>query len=159
MRSSSVELVAQAIHRRWREQRTAAGQSAPSWDELDESRKRASREHARDIPVKLRAISCEVKPLRAAVRNGFAFTEDEIETLAAAEHIRWMRERMTDGWTPGPKDDARKTTPYLVPFDELPADIADYDRILVREIPELLASAGLQIVRGQPTLTPAGPSS
>lgn len=80
----------------------------------------------------------------------FAFTDQEVETLAIAEHDRWMHERLASGWTAGEEDAQAKTTPYLVPFDELPAAIADYDRILVREIPRLLAPAGLQVIRNQP---------
>jgi hypothetical protein len=155
MRSSLVELIAHAIHQRWRAERAKAGQAAPEWDELDESRKESSREHARDIPAKLHTIRCDIAPLQAGGgTHGFAFTANEIETLAAAEHVRWVRERVADGWTAGPRDATSKTTPYLVAFDELPTDIAEYDRILVREIPELLASAGLQVVRRPNNTTP-----
>ena len=38
-------------------------------------------------------------------------------------------------------------TPYLVPFDQLPKDIADLDRDAVNGIPAVLASAGFQIIR------------
>ncbi|MGE5697709.1 MAG: hypothetical protein ACM4D3_21475 [Candidatus Sericytochromatia bacterium] len=53
----------------------------------------------------------------------------------------------------GPKDQQRKLTPYLLPFADLPPDIADYDRIFVRNIPAFLAAAGLQVIRGTPALT------
>ena len=37
------------------------------------------------------------------------------------EHERWMRERLAQGWRYGPtKDAAAKTSPFLVPFAELP---------------------------------------
>jgi hypothetical protein len=143
----SVEPIAQAIHQRWRSERIDAGQAAPSWDDLDESRRRSSRDQARDIPVKLRMVGCDIAPLRNRPAEDFAFTDEEIEALAVAEHARWMRERVADGWTSGDNDAARKKTPYLVPFDDLPPDIAEFDRIFVREIPTLLASAGLQVVR------------
>ncbi|BBZ46472.1 RyR domain-containing protein [Mycobacterium parmense] len=154
MWSGSVEPIAQAIHQRWRSERIGAGQPAPTWEELDESRKQSSRNHARDIPAKLHAIGCDIAPLGEGGSHDFAFTEGEIESLAAAEHVRWMQERLADGWTAGDNDPGRKTTPYLVPFDQLPPDIADYDRILVREIPQLLASAGLRIVRRPGRLSP-----
>lgn len=150
MSGGSVEPVARAIHERWRADQLEAGRPAPPWSELDESRRESSRAQARDIPAKLRAVGCAVAPLRdetGTAAAGFAFTEAEVEALAAAEHARWVAERVADGWAAGDKDAARKTTPYLVPFDELPADIAEYDRIFVREIPRLLASVGLRIVR------------
>jgi hypothetical protein len=152
MSGSLVEGIAQAIHERWRGEQLGAGRAAPSWGELDESRRRSSRDQARDIPAKLHLIGCDVAPLTEGPRE-FAFTDEEVETLAAAEHRRWMGERIADGWTAGGKDAARKTTPYLVPFEQLPADIAEYDRVFVREIPRLLELAGLQIVRTTTTST------
>jgi hypothetical protein len=143
----SVEPIARAIHERWRSEQIVAGNPAPSWEELDESRKESSRDNARDIPVKLRMVGCDIAPLREPDAKDFTFTDAEVETLGAAEHLRWMRERIGDGWTAGDKDATRKMTPYLVPFEELPADVAEYDRIFVREIPRLLASVGLQVVR------------
>jgi hypothetical protein len=147
-----IESIARAIHDRWRSEQLSAGRSAPLWEELDESRKESSRDHARDIPAKLHLVGCDIAPLREREAKDFAFTDEEVETLAAAEHLRWMRERVADGWTAGDKDVARKTTPYLVPFEQLPADIAEYDRIFVREIPSLLILAGLKVAR--PPATP-----
>ncbi len=149
IRGGSYEAMARAIHRRWRAEQRASGKPAPSWSELDESRKESSRAQARDIGVKLRVIGCDIVPLRDWDASEFAFSDDEIEILAIAEHDRWMADRRADGWSLGDKDIARKKTPYLVPFAELPDDIAEYDRIFVREIPALLASAGLQVIRTQ----------
>jgi RyR domain len=134
MWGGSVEPIAQAIHERWRSEQISAGKPAPSWEQLDESRKESSRDQARDIPVKLHLVSSDIAALQ------------ERAAKASAEHRRWMRERIADGGTAGDKDVTRKTTPYLVPFEELPADIAECDRIFVREIPRLLITAGLQVV-------------
>lgn len=142
-----VEPIAQAIHERWRSEQISAGKPAPSWEKLDESRKESSRANARDIAVKLRLIGCVIAPLQEHAASDFTFTSEEVEILAAAEHRRWMRERIAAGWSAGNKDYARKTTPYLVSFEKLPADIAEYDRIFVREIPRLLGLANLQVVR------------
>jgi hypothetical protein len=149
-----IESIARAIHERWRSEQICAGKSAPLWEELDKSRKESSRHHARDIPAKLHLVGCDIAPLRQEQSKDFAFTDEEVETLAAAEHLRWMRERVADGWTAGDKDVTRKTTPYLVPFEQLPADIAEYDRIFVREIPHLLIAASLQVVRAPTTSGP-----
>jgi hypothetical protein len=149
----SVEPIAQATHERWRSEQMGAGKPAPSWEELDELRKESSRDRARDIPVKLRMAGCDIAPLRDRDAKEFTFTNQEVETLAGAEHGRWMRERIADGWTAGDKDATHKTTPYLVPFDELPADIAEFDRIAVKEVPRLLATVGLQVVRTATTPT------
>jgi hypothetical protein len=121
MWDGSVEPIAQAIHERWRSERIDAGEPAPSWEELDESRKESSRDQARDIPVKLRLVGCDIAPRHGQDAVAFTFTDHEVDSLAAAEHVRWMRERIADGWTAGPKDVARKMTPYLVSFELLPA--------------------------------------
>ena len=149
IRGGSYEAIAHAFHRRWRAEQLASDKPAPSWSELDESRKESSRSHARHIAVKLRNIGCDIAPLRDWDASEFAFSDDEIETLAIAEHDRWIAERLADGWSLGDKDIENKKTPYLVPFADLPDDIAEYDHIFVREIPTLLASVGLQVIRTQ----------
>jgi hypothetical protein len=144
----SIETIARAIHERWRAEQLAAGKPAPAWSDLDESRQASNRDQAADIAVKLAGIGCEIVPLRGHDAAECRFTDGEIEQLASAEHDRWVQERSNAGWTLGDKDVERKTTPYLVPFAELPDDIAEYDRMFVREIPVLLASVGLRAVRG-----------
>ena len=147
LQSGSFQGIAVAIHRRWCAEQVAAGRPAPSWEELDESRKESSRAQARHIAVKLASIGCAIAPLRDWGASDFAFSDEEVERLAIAEHDRWISERREAGWRSGPKDPDRKMTPYLVPFADLPPDIAEYDRIFVREIPIFLASAGLQVIR------------
>ena len=143
----SFERIAVAIHRRWCGDQLAAGKEAPSWSELDESRKESNRAQARDMPVKLRSIGCTIAPLHDMRAPAFEFTDEEFESLAIAEHKRWVTERLESGWRLGPKDVERKTTPYLIPFDELPDDIADLDREAVRHIPDALALVDLKVVR------------
>jgi Trk K+ transport system NAD-binding subunit len=146
-RGGSYEAIAHAIHRRWCAEQLASGKPAPAWSELDESRKDSNRSQARHIGVKLRSIGCDLAPLRDWDASEFVFGTDEVETLAVGEHDRWMAERLADGWSLGEKDIENKKTPYLVPFADLPDDVAEYDRVFVREIPALLASAGLQVIR------------
>jgi len=152
--SISVEPIAQAIHERWRQEAIAAGDTAPTWRELDESRKQSSRDQARHIPIHLRKIGCSLAPLQPGVANGFTFTDSEITLLAIAEHDRWNRERAADGWTLAEaKNVERKQTPYLLPWEQLNErypDIAALDAVFIRAMPEILASAGLQIVRTAP---------
>ncbi|HEX3289304.1 MAG TPA: NAD-binding protein [Mycobacterium sp.] len=146
----SFERIAVAIHRRWRDAQIAAGNDAPSWAELDESRKESNRAQARDIPAKLRSIGCTIAPLYDMSAPEFGFTDEEFETLAVAEHKRWISERLESGWRLGPKDVDQKRSPYLVPFEELPDDIADADRDAVRQIPGALALVDLKVVRSGP---------
>lgn len=147
----SFERIAQAIHDRWRQEAIAKGETAPTWQELDESRKNSSRDQAHHIPIYLRKVGCAIAPLRDWEAKEFTFTEAEIELLATAEHERWNRERSADGWTlADEKNVERKKTPYLLPWQQLKKlypDIAEFDAIFIRAMPAILASAGLQIVR------------
>jgi hypothetical protein len=108
---------------------------------------------ALDIGHKLAEIGCHVAPLRergsyqtADSPPPFEFTPEEIELLAAMEHERWMADRKAQGWTAG-ADRSAKQTPYFVPFAELPAEVQEYDRQPVRNIPALLRMVGLRAVR------------
>ncbi len=173
VRVGSVEPMAHAIHELWRKGRIRDKQPAPTWEDLDESRRNSSRDQARRIPVKLRLIGCAIAPLRDWDAKEFTFEPDEVNVLGIEEHDRWNRERIADGWTlidmPQADDPAelkrlqeeaklRKETPYLLPWDELLErypDIAELDRMFVRKIPTILASVGLQVIRTPIESTPA----
>lgn len=154
-RVGSLESVAHAIHRRWRRIQIEDGLQAPTWAQLDDSRRESSRRQAADIKARLRSIGCDISPFRGWQASAFDFTSEEIEFLAVAEHDRWWSEREADGWTSGAKDVERKKSPYLVPWEDLPDRIADYDRIFAREIPAMLASVALQVSRTQADSKPA----
>ena len=69
------------------------------------------------------------------------------EQMAEMEHGRFVQERIQQGWRLGPRDPAKKTSPYLVDWEELPADPREYDREAVRAIPALLARIGFEVRR------------
>jgi hypothetical protein len=148
----SFEQIAIAVHNRWCEEQLAADRPAPEWQGLDEALKESSRAQARDIPAKLHSIGCAIAPMRDwATGTQFAFSDEEVEKLAVAEHNRWIRERIDAQWQPAAQKNVEKRlTPYLIPFEKLPADIADFDRKAVRAIPAVLASVDLQVVRLPP---------
>ncbi|HWT49770.1 MAG TPA: NAD(P)-binding protein [Mycobacterium sp.] len=165
VRGGSFEPLAEEIHERWREQQRKEHKPAPSWKDLDESRKESNRAQARHIAVKLGMVGCALAPLQNwDATKDFTFSTEEVEKLAIAEHNRWWDERLAHGWKLIPmsgKDKAetkrlleeaklRKESPYLIPWDDLLdqyPEIADYDRIFVRGIPDLLASVGLRVIR------------
>ncbi len=52
-----------------------------------------------------------------------------VELLAKNNHDIWAEERINQGWSYGKKrDDVKKETPCLVPYEELPEAEKDYDR-------------------------------
>ena len=59
----------------------------------------------------------------------------------------WVEERKQAGWTRGPKDLEKKTSPHLVRWNQLDEDTREIDRVFIRGLPRFLARAGFQIVR------------
>lgn len=55
--------------------------------------------------------------------------EADIELLAIIEHDRWIADRVLAGWNYGPeKDNDKRLSPYMIPYDELSEEIKMYDR-------------------------------
>lgn len=68
------------------------------------------------------------------------------EELAKNVHDNWAKARIAEGWTYGEKKDAgMKTTPDLVPYDELPDSEKDYDRNTALETLKLIYKKGYYV--------------
>jgi hypothetical protein len=107
----------------------------------------ANRLNVRDIPNKLAAGGYVMVPARSN-ELPFNFPGGPLEILAEAEHERWMRSKLEDGWAYAPEGDRlKKLHACLVPWNELPEVEKEKDRHLVRGIPLILARAGFAIVR------------
>ncbi len=69
-----------------------------------------------------------------------------IEEMAKNVHEVWAKNRMAEGWTYGPvRDDAGKTHPCLVPYEELPESEKEYDRATSQETLKLILKLGFGI--------------
>lgn len=70
-----------------------------------------------------------------------------IEKIARNVHDVWAQGRIDEGWSYGTiKDVENKTTPLLVPYDELPDSEKEYDRNTALETLKLVLKFGYQIV-------------
>ena len=70
-----------------------------------------------------------------------------LEQIAEKIHDRWMQKRESEGWTYGPeRNDKRKQTPCLVPYDRLPEIEKEYDRETARTTINALYELGFEIV-------------
>lgn len=68
------------------------------------------------------------------------------EKIAENVHDVWAAGRIAEGWVYGEKKDAeRKTTPLLIPYDELPESEKDYDRNTAFETLKLIVKMGYTI--------------
>jgi hypothetical protein len=147
------ELIARALHEEYlrgreaQEPSFAADPAAVSWDELTEESRESCRRQADHIGVKMRAVECGIAPLVDWDAKLFQFTKDEVELMSRMEHDRWMGERLRDGWTRGPRNPGAKTNPNLVAWEELPSDVQEITRGMVRNLPAFLAGVDLQIHR------------
>ncbi|HUU37298.1 MAG TPA: RyR domain-containing protein [Candidatus Desulfaltia sp.] len=148
---SARELLARAIHEKYRldnrDKRSPDDPSMQPWDELLEEVKESNRQQADHIPRKLKAVGCDFAPVVRSKPKPLKFSDREIEVMAEIEHDRWVAEKFLQGFSFGPRDVHRKTSPYLVAWEDLTEEIKDFDRQAVSEIPELLASAGFEIYR------------
>jgi RyR domain len=150
-----IDQIARAIHDNYLARQTGAGvamgatPSMLAWEGLDEDKREANRAQARDIEQKLDRIGCRVG--RGSASREFAFTDQELEALARHEQNRWSSQRTAAGWRYGPRrDDRAKLHPLLVSLDQLPESERDKDRDAVRNIPAVLAAAGLRVIRRRP---------
>jgi hypothetical protein len=140
-----LDRLAKEVHALYLSKRSRdGGGSHPDWKDLDPVLQDSCRQQADHVGAKLRATHCAAEP---GSDGSFAFSPDEIETLARMEHRRWVAERILNGWRPGPRDETRRTTPYLVDYNDLTEDIKDYDRDTVRNLPKLLAMSGHRVRR------------
>ncbi len=70
------------------------------------------------------------------------------EEIAKQVHDIWALGRIKEGWTFGDKrDDSLKTTPCLVPYDELPESEKQYDRDTAIGTIKLICALGYKIVK------------
>lgn len=116
--------------------------SLKPYTKLPENEKESNRNNVKDIPNKLAIVGYAMIPARGSETPG-KFQNDDIEKLAIMEHERWMQEKLDAGWQYAKMTDkAKKFHRCLVPWEDLPEDEKEKDRVLVKGIPTILAKAG-----------------
>lgn len=144
---------ARAIHRRYIEMCAAAGETVQSnssmkpWDELPTFLQDSNYAQAEHIGAKLNELGCRI--ITDPPDPEFVYQGDEVEELAIMEHRRWVAERTEAGFVFGPTREGNKH-PDLRPWDDLDKRTRDKDRDAVRNLPALLARAGLYLARRSP---------
>lgn len=72
------------------------------------------------------------------------------EKIAENVHEVWAKGRMEEGWKYGEKrDDIKKETPCLLPYDQLPESEKEYDRKTAMETIRLIISLGYSIEKNR----------
>ena len=68
------------------------------------------------------------------------------EKIAENVHDNWSVGRIAEGWTYGEaRNDAKKTTPCLVPYSELTDSEKEYDRVTALQTLKLIVALGYKI--------------
>lgn len=150
------ERLARATH----DHRREVKRSSLLWRDLPEAERSASRAFVDDIPRKLLLVGQRIASSANSVSPP-ELTTEQVELLARREHERWVDFRGGEAWRRA--GGATSPHPGLVSWDELPEDLREIDRLLVRAIPEMLAEAGFGVASAShppsaapDTLPPAG---
>jgi DNA-binding NtrC family response regulator len=146
--AGAAERIHHYYQRFWERRGQASGLPA-RFDELSEELKRSNYQMARSIPAALAGLSidlCRIEPW--ATPRTPDISDDEIAALARDEHQRWRQERESAGYVHGPeRDEAARTNPHLVAWDELPESARQLTRESVRQWPVILAAMGYELRR------------
>jgi len=144
----SEDILARALHEKYRAHRAREGVDEPAWEELSDTLKDSNRQAAEHIEVKLRALGYHSATEDAGREAITRFTENDFLLLCKMEHSRWCAERWLAGWEYGQQTNRlRKINKCLVPWDDLlPAD-QQKDREQIEAIPEILSRIGKAIYR------------
>ena len=74
--------------------------------------------------------------------------EELVEEMSKNVHDVWSETRISQGWTYGEqRDDALKTHPCLIPYEELPDSEKEYDRSTALETLKLILKLGYKITK------------
>lgn len=148
------------------------GRPGPAYADLREDEKELNRASVRAIPDKLRHVGLRAVWANGAHEEPLELTPSEVESLACAEHDRWIEHTIGRGytWGAGRDDDAVPPThPDLVPYVPMsdeerrahypptvvsalgPGHLDDAtrekDRIRVRDLPAALMEVGIALKR------------
>ncbi len=115
-------------------------QYVSDFDDLPDDIKYSNIDNAVHIPTKLLSIGYKIRQVKKGFRPfALHLNQEEIETMARVEHIRWSWEKRLNGWVYGnSKDEVIKTHPNLISYEQLSESEKQKDRELVKLIPAFL---------------------
>jgi serine phosphatase RsbU (regulator of sigma subunit) len=115
-------------------------QYVSEFDDLPDDIKYSNIDNAVHIPTKLLSIGYKIRQVKKGFKPfALHLNQEEIETMARVEHIRWSWEKRLNGWVYGnSKDEVKKTHPSLISYELLNESEKQKDRELVKLIPAFL---------------------
>ncbi|KAI6086643.1 hypothetical protein F4821DRAFT_278357 [Hypoxylon rubiginosum] len=139
-----IQKIAEAIHENYRSQRfTTSDSSLLPWEKLSESMKRSSLNEAKSLASRFETLGYHIQEKSNTTQK--SLPEDHRVSFAKMRHGRWNIERLKDGWTLGPKNEAEKKSPYLLSWDDLDEEVRKWNCDFAKDIPEILAGVNLEV--------------
>jgi len=90
---------------------------------------RALTVHTAEVPLQPHWADAPEEMKRSTVQ-GIEWRLAHPDAPASAQHEEWMRSKLADGWTLGPKKDPeKKTHPALIPYGDLPEPVKAKDAL------------------------------
>jgi len=143
--------LARKMFETYKEQRRQYGEEPEyeSFDNQPEYLKDSGFKNVDSMLVKVRYFGYHLEKDTGSNENVvMEFDARQIEVLSKLEHIRWMEERLGNGWVYGiEKDVERKVSPCLIPWEELPEYEKEKDRRVVRNVIPLFNGLGFVVCR------------
>jgi hypothetical protein len=122
-----------------------ASPSDVPWERLPERLKSSNRNLADNIPIALGTAGYRVVPVAAGEAT---FDAETIETLARAEHWRWLIERRAEGWSYAvERSDNLEQSPELEGWEEMDEGERELERARARALPAIIAKIGQSVER------------
>jgi len=149
-----LESAAEAAHNKYLEENRKKPKDASNqpWKDLPEHLKESNRQQVLFAKLILNKAGFDLRQISTGpppdpVDFASPQYEQAIEKMAELEHGRWNAERIRDGWKPGPRNQDNKTSPYLVPWAQLPEKVKEFDRQAIRDWSQVFESIGLEIYK------------
>jgi hypothetical protein len=124
--------------------------SLVDYADLPADGKEQNRGNARDLAHKLVLLGYSLREDAPAGAPAVCFkrSDPRVELLAKSEHERWLQAKLKAGWRYGkPRNDEQRVHPSVRAWEDLPDEEKQKDRLLVLEIPQIVASAGMTLAR------------
>ena len=100
-----------------------------------------------EIPIQLASVGYVLVQARGN-ETPPEFPDDVIEKLSIMEHKRWMDTHISAGWKYAKiTDKSKKLHKCLVDWEQLSGEDKEKDRVLVRQIPEIIKTAGYTVMK------------
>ena len=117
-----------------------------AWEDLDPETQADNVAQVEHIRAELEADGFVLERWNAE-RQSASLPSDIVKRVAISEHGRWMGARQSRGWTLGERSAAGIQHPDLKPWEALDPVAQSKDLEAVRRFPQLVASAGYQVVQ------------